>query len=68
MFISVYSKYIEISFRVLFPAPWGEEFWTDGYFASTAGKHGDENMTGKYVKNQGKEYKKLHEDRQLVFF
>jgi putative transposase len=25
-------------------------------------------MIGKYVKNQGKEYKKLHEDRQLAFF
>src|SRR5271170_4132500 len=32
---------------------WGGEFWTDGYFASTVGKHGDENMIGKYVKNQG---------------
>jgi len=21
---------------------WGGEFWTDGYFASTVGKHGDE--------------------------
>jgi REP element-mobilizing transposase RayT len=47
---------------------WGGEFWTDGYFASTVGKHGNENMIGKYVKNQGKEYKKLHEDRQLAFF
>lgn len=47
---------------------WGGEFWTDGYFASTVGKHGNENMIGKYVKNQGKEYKKLYEDRQLAFF
>ena len=47
---------------------WGGEFWTDGYFASTVGKHGDENMIGKYVKNQGNEYTKLHEDRQLAFF
>lgn len=47
---------------------WGGEFWTDGYFASTVGKHGDENMIGKYVKNQGNEYSKLHEDRQLAFF
>jgi putative transposase len=47
---------------------WGGEFWTDGYFTSTVGKHGNENMIGKYVKNQGKEYKKLHEDRQLAFF
>ena len=47
---------------------WGGEFWTDGYFAGTVGKHGDENMIGKYVKNQGNEYHKLHEDRQLAFF
>jgi putative transposase len=47
---------------------WGGEFWTDGYFTSTVGKHGNENMIGRYVKNQGKEYKKLHEDRQLAFF
>ena len=39
---------------------WGGEFWTDGYFASTVGKHGDENMISKYVQNQGKEYNKLH--------
>ena len=47
---------------------WGGEFWTDGYFASTVGKHGDENMIGKYVKNQGGQYQKLHEDRQLSLF
>ncbi|MBI3440902.1 MAG: IS200/IS605 family transposase [Proteobacteria bacterium] len=47
---------------------WGGEFWTDGYFASTVGKHGDENMIGKYVKNQGKRYHTLHEDRQLALF
>jgi putative transposase len=33
---------------------WGGEFWSDGYFASTVGKHGDEDTIGKYVKNQGK--------------
>ena len=32
---------------------WGGEFWTDGYFASTVGKHGDEQMIGHYVKKQG---------------
>jgi REP-associated tyrosine transposase len=25
---------------------WGGEFWSDGYFVSTVGKHGDENMMG----------------------
>ena len=47
---------------------WGGEFWTDGYFASTVGKHGNEDMIGKYVKNQGMEYQKLHEDNQLALF
>src|ERR1039457_1579422 len=47
---------------------WGGEFWTDGYFASTVGKHGDEEMIGRYVKNQGVPYEKLHEDRQLALF
>ena len=47
---------------------WGGEFWSDGYFASTVGKHGDEDMIKKYVQNQGKEYTKLHVDRQLSMF
>ena len=47
---------------------WGGEFWTDGYFASTVGKHGDEEMIGRYVKNQGNEYEKLHDDYQLALF
>ena len=46
----------------------GGEFWSDGYFASTVSKHGDENVIGKYVKHQGKSYQKLHEDRQLALF
>ena len=44
---------------------WGGAFWRDGYFASTVGRHGDENT---YVKSQAGDYKKLHEDRQLGFF
>lgn len=47
---------------------WGGEFWSDEYFASTVGKHGDENMISKYVKNQGKEYEALHKNHQLSFF
>jgi putative transposase len=47
---------------------WGGEFWTDGYFASTVGKHGDENMIGEYVKQQGNEYSKLYQSRQLALF
>ena len=47
---------------------WGGEFWTDGYFATTAGKHGNENTIRDYVKRQGSEYRKLYEDRQLSLF
>ena len=47
---------------------WGGEFWSDGYFASTVGKHGDETMIQKYVQGQGGTYEKLHEDRQLKLF
>jgi len=47
---------------------WGGEFWTDGYFASTVGRHGDERKIANYVKNQGNEYHKLYEDRQLRLF
>ena len=47
---------------------WGGEFWTDGYFASTVGKHGDEAMIGRYVKDQGKTYQKLHSDYQIALF
>ena len=44
---------------------WGGEFWTDGYFASIVGKHGNESMIGEYVKNQGQEYTKLYSNHQL---
>jgi putative transposase len=44
---------------------WGGEFWSAGYFASTVGKHGDENTIARYVKQQGYEYQQLHQDQQL---
>jgi len=47
---------------------WGGEFWSDGYFASTVGKHGNEAMIGNYVKGQGGQYQKLHNDHQLALF
>jgi putative transposase len=47
---------------------WGGEFWTDGYFATTVGRHGNEKSIGAYVKRQGSSYRKLHEERQLALF
>jgi len=39
---------------------WGGEFWSDGYFVSTVGQHGNESTIANYVKNQGnKAYKPL---------
>jgi len=34
---------------------WGKEFWTDGYFVSTVGQHGTEEVIKRYVKEQGQE-------------
>ena len=47
---------------------WGGEFWTDGYYASTAGRHGDERVIGNYVKGQGQEYRQIHIENQPGLF
>jgi REP element-mobilizing transposase RayT len=48
---------------------WGGEFWSDGYFISTVGKHGTEKVIGDYVKNQGREgYDQLYSSNQLNLF
>ena len=47
---------------------WGGEFWSDGYFASTVGRQGNERTIGAHVKQQGTTYQQLHEDRQLALF
>jgi len=47
---------------------WGGEFWTDGYFATTVGKHGNEDMISNYVKTQGEVYTQLHTNHQLAMF
>jgi putative transposase len=41
---------------------WGGEFWSKGYFSSTVGRQGNEEVIRQYVKKQGsdKTYKKLH--------
>ena len=47
---------------------WGGEFWSDGFFASTVGKHGDEAKIANYVKNQGSDakYDRLYNSNQLA--
>jgi REP element-mobilizing transposase RayT len=48
---------------------WGGEFWTDGYFISTVGKHGNEDVIKKYIQNQGAEveYEQLYEEQLNLF-
>src|ERR1051325_10909907 len=48
---------------------WGGHLWTAGYYISTVGQHGNEQMISKYIKQQGreKEYKQLH-NQQLELF
>ena len=48
---------------------WGGEFWTDGYFISTVGKHGNESVIKQYIQNQGAEshYEQLYEGQLNLF-
>ena len=41
---------------------YGGQFWTDGYFLTTVGKHTNEEAIAEYVKNQGEkeDYVQLH--------
>jgi putative transposase len=49
----------------------GGGFRTKGYYAGSAGGHGDEQAIQRYVKNQGRktgEYQKIHDGKQLELF
>ncbi len=46
---------------------WGGEFWTKGYYINTVGKNGNEEIIANYVKNQGRNYTKLHRDTPTLF-
>ena len=48
---------------------WGGQLWSDGYFASTVGKHSNADVITKYIQQQGitKEYIQLHEEQLDLF-
>ena len=52
----IFEKHPEVKEKL-----WGGEFWSDGYYVGTVGKHGNEEIISHYVKNQGNEqgYKQL---------
>ncbi|MEG0836955.1 MAG: IS200/IS605 family transposase [Akkermansia sp.] len=42
----IFRRYPEVKKQL-----WGGKFWSDGYFVSTVGQHGNEEVISKYVKN-----------------
>lgn len=46
---------------------WGGEFWSKGYYMSTVGQHGSEDMIRQYVQRQGQEYEQLHRQQLQLF-
>jgi REP element-mobilizing transposase RayT len=48
---------------------WGGEFWSDGYYISTVGRHGSEGEIQRYIASQGrqKEYVVLHTQQLRLF-
>jgi len=60
----IFKRHPEVKQRL-----WGGEFWSKGYFMSTVGKHGDEQMLKNYVRNQGvdKSYQVLYQGQLKLF-
>ena len=46
---------------------WGGEFWTDGYYMNTVGKHGNEAVIKNYVSSQGSKYHRIHRGQLSLF-
>ena len=45
---------------------WGGELWPDGYYVAKVGEHGNEEIIGKYVREQGaKNYTKLYQAAEV---
>ena len=46
---------------------WGGALWSSGYFITTVGKHGSEQVIQKYVRSQGGAYQKGHQQQGSLF-
>ena len=48
---------------------WGGEFWSDGYYVGTVGRHASEETIRQYVQKQGRheEYQRLHIQQLKLF-
>ena len=61
----IYKRFPEVKEKL-----WGGQLWSDGYYVSTVGQHGNEKVIQEYVKKQGteKEYEQLLKQEQLDLF
>ena len=46
---------------------WGGALWSSGYFITTVGKHGSEQVIQNYVRSQGGAYQKWHQQQGSLF-
>ena len=46
---------------------WGGALWSSGYFITTVGKHGSEQVIQNYVRGQGGAYQKWHHQQGSLF-
>ena len=69
MIKSIIARQVSLIMPQLKKELWGSHLWTSGYYASTVGKHGNETIITKYVKEQGRsnEYEQIHRDQLTLF-
>ena len=66
---SITAREILKSFPDIRTQLWGSKLWTKGYYISTVGRSGSENVVRRYVHEQGKtqEYRTIHEGQLTMF-
>ena len=58
----IFQKHPEVKKKL-----WGGSFWTSGYYVNTVGQYANLDMIENYVKNQGKNYKKIYRNQLELF-
>lgn len=62
--IEIFRRCPEVKYQL-----WGGEFWSKGYYISTVGRHGNEELIQNYVKGQGQEENyRILDRKQLELF
>ena len=57
----VFAKHPEVKKQL-----WGGSLWTSGFYANTVGQFANEETIRNYVKDQGKEYIKVHTGQLML--